>query len=74
MLILLINNIIIFKLISFNIKFIILINYIRKLIAFYYNIIKGKLSIYRAQDRRIRVKIKTRLLKEGINRIDNKEA
>jgi hypothetical protein len=36
--------------------------------------VEGKLSTYRAQGRRIGVRIKTRLLKEGINRTDNKEA
>jgi hypothetical protein len=46
-----------------------------RLYSYSQRIIKGKkLSIYREQERRIRVRIKIRLPKEGINRIDNKEA
>jgi hypothetical protein len=39
----------------------------------YYRLYYRGKSTYRAQDRRTRVRIKTRPPKEGINRIDNKE-
>jgi hypothetical protein len=52
-----------------------MIKIIRNIILIAYKTIniEGK-SIYREQGRRIGVRIKTRPPKEGINKIDNKEA